>query len=153
VTLNKPPFGIERILELLPHRAPMLMIDRVLELGEEYILAEKLVSAAEPAFAGHFPGNPIFPGVLIIEAMAQAAGIWAAVSSPALHDKLSVLAGVDGVRFRRQVVPGDVLRLEARALAARSKLAKFEAKATVGGEPVAEAVLFAAFVPKGGGQP
>lgn len=148
MSLEKAPFGIDRILELLPHRAPMLMIDRVLEIGENYIRAEKLVSSAEPAFAGHFPGRPIFPGVLIIEAMAQAAGIWASVSSPALRDRLSVLAGVDEARFRRQVVPGDVLVLEARALAARSKLSKFEAKATVGGEPVAEAILLAYFVPK-----
>ena len=146
--MEKAPFGIDRILELLPHRAPMLMIDRVLEIGENYIRAEKLVSSAEPAFAGHFPGRPIFPGVLIIEAMAQAAGIWASVSSPALREKLSVLAGVDDVRFRRQVVPGDVLVLEARALAARSKLSKFEAKATVAGELVAEAILLAYFVPK-----
>ena len=148
MSVEKAPFGIDRILELLPHRAPMLMIDRVLEIGENYIRAEKLVSSAEPAFAGHFPGRPIFPGVLIIEAMAQAAGIWASVSSPALREKLSVLAGVDDVRFRRQVVPGDVLVLEARALAARSKLSKFEAKATVGGELVAEAILLAYFVPK-----
>jgi len=148
VSLEKGPFGIERILELLPHRAPMLMIDRVLELGENYIRAEKLISSAEPVFAGHFPGRPIFPGVLIIEAMAQAAGIWAAVSSPALRDRLSVLAGVDDARFRRQVVPGDVLVLEARALAARSKVSKFEAKASVGGELVAEAILLAFFVPK-----
>jgi 3-hydroxyacyl-[acyl-carrier-protein] dehydratase len=146
--LEKAPFGIERILELLPHRAPMLMIDRVLEIGENHIRAEKLVSSAEPAFAGHFPGRPIFPGVLIIEAMAQAAGIWASVSSPALRERLSVLAGVDDARFRRQVVPGDVLVLEARALAARSKLSKFEAKATVAGELVAEAILLAYFVPK-----
>ena len=148
MSVEKAPFGIDRILELLPHRAPMLMIDRVLEIGENYIRAEKLVSSAEPAFAGHFPGRPIFPGVLIIEAMAQAAGIWASVSSPALREKLSVLAGVDDVRFRRQVVPGDVLVLEARALAARSKLSKFEAKATIGGELVAEAILLAFFVPK-----
>lgn len=148
MSVEKVPFGIDRILELLPHRAPMLMIDRVLELGENHIRAEKLVSAAEPVFAGHFPGRPIFPGVLIIEAMAQAAGIWASLSSPALRERLSVLAGVDDARFRRQVVPGDVLVLEARALAARSKLSKFEAKATVGGELVAEAILLAYFVPK-----
>ena len=148
MSVEKVPFGIDRILELLPHRAPMLMIDRVLELGENHIRAEKLVSAAEPVFAGHFPGRPIFPGVLIIEAMAQAAGSWASLSSPALRERLSVLAGVDDARFRRQVVPGDVLVLEARALAARSKLSKFEAKATVGGELVAEAILLAYFVPK-----
>ena len=146
--MEKAPFGSERIRELLPHRYPMLMVDRVLELGENYVLAEKLVSAAEPALAGHFPGQPIFPGVLIIEAMAQTAAIWAASARVGNAGMLSVLAGVDGARFRRQVVPGDVLRLEARALAARSKLVKIEAKASVAGEPVAEAVLLAAFVPR-----
>ena len=148
--MEKAPLGIARILELLPHRSPMLMIDRVLELGENYVRAEKLVTSNEPVLQGHFPGRPIFPGVLIIEAMAQTAGIWAAVASPALREKLSVLAGIDGARFRRQVMPGDVLVLEARALAARSKLIKIEAKATVGGEIVAEATIMAAFVPKGG---
>jgi 3-hydroxyacyl-[acyl-carrier-protein] dehydratase len=149
--LEKAPFGSERIRELLPHRHPMLMIDRVLELGENYILAEKLVSSAEPALAGHFPGQPIFPGVLIIEAMAQAAAIWAMSTESVKAGTLCVLAGVDGARFRRQVVPGDVLRLEARALAARSKLVKIEAKASVAGESVAEAVLLAAFVPRAEG--
>jgi 3-hydroxyacyl-[acyl-carrier-protein] dehydratase len=129
----------------------MLMIDRVVELGENYVRAEKLITGNEPVLQGHFPGRPIFPGVLIIEAMAQTAGIWAAVASPPLRDKLSVLAGIDGARFRRQVMPGDVLVLEARALAARSKLIKIEAKATVGGEIVAEAEIMAAFVPKEGG--
>ncbi|HTO52076.1 MAG TPA: 3-hydroxyacyl-ACP dehydratase FabZ [Myxococcota bacterium] len=146
--MEKLPFGTQRILELLPHRPPMLMIDRVVELGENYVRAEKLISASEPVLGGHFPGNPIFPGVLIIEAMAQAAGIWAALSSPTLREKLSVLAGIDGARFRKQVVPGDTLVLEARALAARSKLIKIEAKATVHGEIVAEAQIMAAFVPK-----
>ena len=144
--MDKAPFGSERIRELLPHRHPMLMIDRVLELGENYVLAEKLVSSAEPALAGHFPGQPIFPGVLIIEAMAQAAALWAMSSGNVQPGLLCVLAGVDSVRFRRQVVPGDVLRLEARALAARSKLVKIEAKASVAGEPVADAILLAAFV-------
>jgi 3-hydroxyacyl-[acyl-carrier-protein] dehydratase len=150
--LDKAPFGSERIRELLPHRHPMLMIDRVLELGENYVLAEKLVSSAEPALAGHFPGQPIFPGVLILEAMAQAAAIWAMSAGTVRTGMLCVLAGVDGARFRRQVVPGDVLRLEARALAARSKLVKIEAKASVAGEVVAEAVLLAAFVDKIGGE-
>ena len=146
--MEKGPFGSERIRELLPHRHPMLMIDRVLEIGENHILAEKLVSAAEPALAGHFPGQPIFPGVLIIESMAQAAAIWAMLAGTVKPGLLCVLAGVDGARFRRQVVPGDVLRLEARGLAARSKLVKIEAKASVLGEPVADAVLLAAFVPR-----
>lgn len=150
--MEKGPLGSDRILKLLPHRHPMLMVDRVVEIGENYVRAEKLISMNEPVLQGHFPGRPIFPGVLIIEALAQAAGIWAAVASPTLREKLSVLAGIDGARFRRQVVPGDLLVLEARALAARSKLIKIEAKATVGGEIVAEAVIMAAFVPKEGGE-
>ena len=150
--MEKAPFGTERILELLPHRYPMLMIDRVLEIGDKYVRAEKLISTSEPALAGHFPGRPIFPGVLIIEAMAQAAGVWVAATSETMRHKLSVLAGVDEVRFRRQVVPGDVLTLEARMLAARSKLVKIEAKASVAGESVAEAVLLAAFVARAEGE-
>ena len=152
MSVEKGPLGSDRILKLLPHRHPMLMVDRVVEIGENYVRAEKLISMNEPVLQGHFPGRPIFPGVLIIEALAQAAGIWAAVASPTLREKLSVLAGIDGARFRRQVVPGDLLVLEARALAARSKLIKIEAKATVGGEIVAEAVIMAAFVPKEGGE-
>ena len=144
--MDKLPMGIGRIRELLPHRFPMLMLDRVLELSEQHVLAEKLISANEPCFTGHFPDQPVFPGVLIIEAMAQAGGIWAMNALPDNVGMKTVLVGVDEARFRRQVVPGDVLRLLIRPLRARPKMVRFAGTATVGGETVAEAVLLAAFV-------
>jgi len=144
--MDKLPMGIGRIRELLPHRFPMLMLDRVVELSEQHVLAEKLISANEPCFTGHFPDQPVFPGVLIIEAMAQAGGIWALNALPENVGMKTVLVGVDEARFRRQVVPGDVLRLLIRPLRARPKMVRFAGTATVGGETVAEAVLLAAFV-------
>ena len=138
--------GIGRIRELLPHRYPMLMLDRVIELSDQHVLAEKLISANEPCFPGHFPDQPIFPGVLIIEAMAQAGGIWAVNAMPENRGLKTVLVGVDETRFRRQVVPGDVLQLLVRPLRARPKMVRFSGTASVAGETVAEAVLLAAFV-------
>ena len=144
--MDKLPIGIQRIRELLPHRYPMLMIDRVVELSEQHVLAEKLISANEPFFTGHFPDQPVFPGVLILEAMAQAGGIWAVNAMPENLGMKTVLVGVDEARFRRQVVPGDVLRLLVRPVRARPKMVRFAASASVGGDAVAEAVLLAAFV-------
>jgi beta-hydroxyacyl-ACP dehydratase FabZ len=144
--MDKVPIGIQRIRELLPHRYPMLMIDRVIELSSEHVLAEKLISANEPCFTGHFPDQPIFPGVLMIEAMAQAGGIWAMNAMPENQGMKTVLVGVDEARFRRQVGPGDVLRLLVRPVRARSKMVRFAASASVAGETVAEALLLAAFV-------
>ncbi len=144
--MDKLPMGIGRIRELLPHRYPMLMLDRVVELSAQHVLAEKLISANEPCFTGHFPDQPVFPGVLIVEAMAQAGGIWAMNAMPENRGMKTVLVGVDEARFRRQVVPGDVLRLLIRPLRARPKMVRFTGTATVGGETVAEAVLLAAFV-------
>ena len=144
--MDKTPIGIERIRELLPHRYPMLMIDRVVELSEQHVIAEKLISANEPVFTGHFPDRPIFPGVLILEAMAQAGGIWALNTMPENRGLMTVLAGIDEVRFRRQVVPGDVLRLEVRPVRARPKMVRFSGRASVANETAAEALLLAAFV-------
>ena len=144
--MDKVPMGIARIRELLPHRYPMLMLDRVIELSAQHVLAEKLISANEPCFIGHFPDQPVFPGVLIVEAMAQAGGIWAMNAMPENLGMKTVLVGVDETRFRRQVVPGDVLRLLVRPLRARSKMVRFAGTATVAGETVAEATLLAAFV-------
>ena len=140
---------IEEIQATIPHRYPFLLVDRMLQM-EPGIRGRgiKNVTANEWFFSGHFPGHPIMPGVLIIEAMAQAAAIWAMSAGTVRPGMLCVLAGVDSARFRRQVVPGDFLRLESRVLAARSKLVKIEAKATVASEPVADAVLLAAFVPR-----
>lgn len=101
--------NIEEILELLPHRYPFLLIDRVLELSEESIVALKNVTVSEPYFQGHFPGKPVMPGVLIIETMAQAGAI---MLHKASEGKMKLLVGVDKARFKRQVVPGDTLRIE-----------------------------------------
>ena len=144
--MDKTPIGIERIRELLPHRYPMLMVDRVTELSEQHVVGEKLISANEPVSTGHFPDRPIFPGVLILEAMAQCGGIWALNAMPENRGMMTVLAGIDEVRFRRQVVPGDVLRLEVRPIRARPRMVRFSGVATVAGETAAEAVLLAAFV-------
>ena len=138
---------IHQVLQYLPQRYPILMIDRVLtcEPGKR-IVALKNVTINEPHFPGHFPTRPVMPGVLILEAMAQAGGIWALNTMPENRGLMTVLAGIDEVRFRRQVVPGDVLRLEVRPIRARPKMVRFSGKATVGGETAAEAVLLAAFV-------
>ena len=123
-----------------------IVVNNILQVVEQHVLAEKMISANEPCFTGHFPDQPIFPGVLIIEAMAQAGGIWAMNALPENRGMKTVLVGVDETRFRQQVVPGDVLRLLVRPLRARAKMVRFAGTATVGSETVAEAVLLAAFV-------
>ena len=145
-SLEKPPLTHEQIRDLLPHRYPMLLVDRVLELREHEVVAEKLVSANEPFFSGHFPGRPIMPGVLILEAVAQAAGVWVLVVEPELRGRGIALLGVDKARFRRPVVPGDILRLYARLLRKRGPFYKFRGEASVEGQTVAETEFTAAFV-------
>jgi 3-hydroxyacyl-[acyl-carrier-protein] dehydratase len=141
-----PPISLQRIRELLPHRYPILMVDRVLEISDDTIVAEKLVSSNEPFFLGHFPDNPIMPGVLIVEAIAQAAGIWDALRQPDRTKRGMALVGIDNVRFRRPVVPGDVLRLTARFIRRRREITQFEGTATVAGERAVNAMIMAAFV-------
>ncbi len=141
-----PPISSQEILDLLPHRAPMLLVDRVLEITESEVVAEKLVSASEPALVGHFPGQPIMPGVLLIEAMCQAAGIWALVQHPENRGRGMALLGVDRARFRRPVVPGDVVRLQAKLVKRRGDVYVFSTTASVGADLSAEAQVMAAFV-------
>lgn len=141
-----PPLGIDRIRGLLPHRYPMLMLDRVVEIGPASITAEKLVSANEPFFEGHFPGRPIMPGVLIVEAMAQAGGLMIIHERPELRGRGVAIVGIDKARFRRPVLPGDVLRIDATLSRTRGDLLWFSASASVRGTTAAEAVLMAAFV-------
>jgi len=133
---------IRGVLEHLPQRYPFLMIDRVLECEPgQRILAIKNVSANEPCFLGHFPGRPIFPGVLILEAMAQAAGILAFRTRDAKPDENSVYyyAGIDGARFKRPVEPGDRMEIEIILKAQKRGIWKFACAARVDGALVAEA--------------
>ncbi|REC94086.1 3-hydroxyacyl-ACP dehydratase FabZ [Kushneria indalinina] len=138
---------INEIQEYLPHRYPFLLVDRVtaLELGE-CITACKNVSYNEPFFQGHFPGHPIMPGVLIIEALAQAAGIlgFKTVDKRPADGYIYYYVGSDNVRLKRPVFPGDQLTLEARMLKARRGIWKFSCRAHVGGEVVCEADIICA---------
>ena len=147
----KSAYDIQGIMNLLPHRYPFLLVDRILELIEgEKVVALKNVTINEPFFQGHFPGQPVMPGVLIIEAMAQVGGILAyETAAPENRDKLIYFMGMDKVRFRKPVVPGDQIIFEAKILKFRSKAAKMSGSATVDGQLAAEAELMASF---GGGK-
>lgn len=136
---------IQEIMKVLPHRFPFLMIDRILECEPGVrVLALKNVSANEPQFQGHFPGSPVFPGVLLVEAVAQAAGVIAMSAHPDMNGRLVYLAAIDGFRFRRPVTPGDQVLLTVEKLAEKRGIWKFSARATVDGKLVAEGELMAA---------
>ncbi len=137
-------YDIKKILDILPHRFPMLLIDRVLELEPgKRILALKNVTINEPFFQGHFPEDPIMPGVLILEAMAQAGAVLAYESSFQKKKGLLYFMGMDKVRFRRPVFVGDQLVSELKILKLRKKALKMKGKATIDGNLVAEAELLA----------
>lgn len=133
--------NINQIQEILPHRYPFLLVDRIesVEDGRKAV-GIKNVSANEPYFQGHFPGYPIMPGVLIIEAMAQVGAV-AILKMPEFAGKIALFAGIDKARFRRQVVPGDQLRIEVEVLKLRGAVGKSYAAAYVGEEMAAEAEL------------
>jgi 3-hydroxyacyl-[acyl-carrier-protein] dehydratase len=141
----KLPLGPAQIRDLIPHRYPFLLVDRIdeLEPGARAV-GIKNVTQNEPFFKGHFPDYPVMPGVLIIEAMAQvgAVGIMAGREH---KDKLALFAGIDGVRFRRQVLPGDVLRMEVEIERLKGRVGRGRGRATVGDERVCEAELMFAF--------
>ena len=140
-------YDIQKIMRYLPHRYPFLLIDRVNEVvpGEK-VTALKNVTINEPFFQGHFPGVPVMPGVLILEAMGQAGGVLAYESlSKGKEDNLVFLTGIDKARFRKPVVPGDQLVFELKLLRKRAKLVRMAGVATVDGEKVAEAELMAAY--------
>ncbi|MBC8199072.1 MAG: 3-hydroxyacyl-ACP dehydratase FabZ [Desulfobacterales bacterium] len=134
-------------MDFLPHRYPFIMIDRILEIvPDEKIAALKNVTINEPFFQGHFPGTPIMPGVLIVEAMAQAGGVLASASLPKeKQGALIYFMGIDKVKFRKPVVPGDQLVIEVQILKQRLKAIKMSAIATVDKKIVAEAELMATF--------
>ncbi len=133
---------INAIQQILPHRYPFLLIDRVIEITpRKRIVAIKNVTANEPHFNGHFPGFPIMPGVLIIEAMAQAGGALLLTEIPDRHSKLMVFTGIERAKFRKPVVPGDQLRLEVEVIVWRSTAVKMKGQAFVDGKLACEAVI------------
>ncbi len=136
---------VQEIMKFLPHRYPFLMIDKVVEWEPgKRVVCVKNVTFNEPQFTGHFPGNPIMPGVLITEALAQA-GVFLVMNSPS-EGKIPVLTGIDEAKFRKQVRPGDQLKLELELERLRRGFGRFKARATVDGELAAEMVISFAIV-------
>ena len=147
-------FSIQEILDLLPHRYPFLLIDRIVEFEPaKRLVAIKNVTINEPFFQGHFPGHPIMPGVLVIEAMAQAGAIIMMSEIPDREKKLAVFTGIERAKFRRPVVPGDQLRIEVEVLTFKSRLGRMEARALVDGKLACQAILTCQIVPKHGAAP
>ena len=145
----KAPLGPAEIRELIPHRYPFLLVDRIEELEPGVrALGIKNVSQNEPFFEGHFPDYPVMPGVLIIEALAQVGAV-GVMAGGEHRDKLALFAGIDGVRFRRQVLPGDVLTLEVEIGRLKGRAGRGTGRATVGDERVCEAELMFAFAQRG----
>ena len=139
--------NIQDIARFLPHRYPMLLVDRILEcVPGEYLVALKNVTANEPFFPGHFPDHPVMPGVMILEVMAQATGILAlrTLDEPPSADSIYYFAGIDGVRFRAPVVPGDQLIVRVEILRHKRGIWKVDSTASVDGKVVAEAQLMGA---------
>ena len=147
MSIDVAAIDIKEIVRLLPHRYPFLLVDRILEVEKgKNIIGLKNVTINEPFFQGHFPAEPVMPGVLILEGMAQVGGILAYHSIPEMvGEKLIYFAGIDKVRFRQPVVPGDQLLIGMEVLKQKGKIWKMAGKAKVNGNLVAEAVLLAAF--------
>ncbi|HUY15462.1 MAG TPA: 3-hydroxyacyl-ACP dehydratase FabZ [Terriglobia bacterium] len=152
VEIEKPVvYTVTDIMKLLPHRYPFLLVDRILELEpDKRIVGLKNVTVNEEFFQGHFPGLPVMPGVLVVESMAQVAGVMLYRDLAERESKLIYFTGIEGAKFRRPVVPGDQLRLEASVLNRRNNFGKVDARATVEGKLVAQAVLMFAITDRPG---
>jgi beta-hydroxyacyl-ACP dehydratase FabZ len=142
------PLKYEDIIKILPHRYPFLLVDKIIEMEMgKRVVGIKNVTANEPFFQGHFPGNPIMPGVLVIEAMAQVGGVLARLSIPNVMERGEMggifFVSMDKVKFRKPVVPGDQIRFEDEALRTGGRIWKMAGKAFVDGDLVAEAILVA----------
>jgi 3-hydroxyacyl-[acyl-carrier-protein] dehydratase len=141
MTSIAPPFGRDVIESLIPHRPPFLLVDEILELEPgKRVVGWREIREDDWWFAGHFPGRPVMPGVLTIEAIAQAGAV-AVLADPANTGKIPFFAGIDNCRFKRVVEPGDVLTLECEFVRVRGAIAKGEGRARVGAELAAEALL------------
>ncbi len=148
-TPRKCTMDINEIMSILPHRYPFLLIDRVVEMEpRKRIVAIKNVTINEPFFQGHFPGQPVMPGVLIIEAIAQAGGALLLTEIPDREDKLMLFTGIDNAKFRQMVQPGDQLRIEITVLNWRKTAVKMLGKATVDGKVACEATVTCMVVPR-----
>lgn len=142
--MSEPVMNIVEIIQTLPHRYPFLLVDKVLELDPgKSITAIKNVTFNEPFFPGHFPGRPVMPGVLIIEALAQAGGVMAYTADPEMRGKLIYFMSIDKVKFRRPVIPGDQLTLELTSVHRSTRAWKMTAQAKVDGNLAAQAELTA----------
>jgi len=137
-----PGFDINEIMKILPHRYPFLLIDRITEITRtKRIVAVKNVSVNEPFFIGHFPAGPIMPGVLVVEAMAQAGGVLLLIEFPDREHKLLLFTGIERAKFRRPVTPGDQLRIEVEVLVWRGNAGRMQGKAYIGDKVACEAVV------------
>jgi beta-hydroxyacyl-ACP dehydratase FabZ len=129
------------IRDILPHRYPFLLVDRIVEMDSETIVGIKNVTANEPFFQGHFPEFPVMPGVLIVEAMAQVAGVLVLSSVPDRHSKLVLFASIEEAKFRKPVLPGDTLRIEMKMLKKKATVVKAHGTTSVNGVVVCEATV------------
>jgi 3-hydroxyacyl-[acyl-carrier-protein] dehydratase len=145
----KAPLDITEIMEILPHRYPFLLIDRVVEIErKKRIVAIKNVTINEPFFQGHFPNFPIMPGVLMIEAIAQAGGALLLTEFPDRHEKLVLFTGIENARFRRPVVPGDQARIEVEVVNWRPRAVRMQGNVYVSGKLVCESIVMCQIVPR-----
>lgn len=145
---------IQEILKILPHRYPFLLIDRVTQITRtKRIVAIKNVSVNEPYFVGHFPAGPIMPGVLVVEAMAQAGGVLLLIEFPDREHKLLLFTGIERAKFRRPVTPGDQLRIEVDVLVWRGNAGRMQGKAYVGDKVACEAVITCRLLDRRGKKP
>jgi 3-hydroxyacyl-[acyl-carrier-protein] dehydratase len=137
----------EQIKRIIPHRYPFLLVDKIVEIGDDRIVGVKNVTVNEPFFAGHFPDFPVMPGVLIVEALAQTGAVLL-LRRPEFSGKIALFAGIENFKFRRQVVPGDALKLEVNMLAMKRNFGKAAAEATVSGALAASGIISFAVVDK-----
>lgn len=143
--MTEPALNLEAIIKILPHRYPFLLVDRILEMKPgEFVRGLKNVTFNEPFFQGHFPGRPVMPGVLILEAMGQVGGVMAYSTFPEAQGRLLYFIGLDKVKFRRPVVPGDQVIFELSSVHQSSRAWKMAGKALVDGKLAAQAELTAA---------